>query len=106
MALQASGGAAGHAASDSTSLHGSGLPISTQPVDKCVHGFGAELRKAPYIKGLLVAGQNLTNPDKSLIFNSLTNQLDVARIEQAGKLSLDRAANFAVHNLRLPGLHQ
>jgi hypothetical protein len=34
--------------------------ISTSPVDKCVHGFGAGLRKAPCIKGLLDSGENLT----------------------------------------------
>jgi hypothetical protein len=70
-----------------------------------VHGFGAVLRKAPYIKGLLVAGQKLPNPYKSLIFNGLINQLDVEWIGQAAKLSLDRAADFAVHNSRLLGLH-
>jgi hypothetical protein len=34
--------------------------ISTPPVDKCVHGFGERLRKAPRIKGLLDSGENLT----------------------------------------------
>ena len=36
------------------------VSISTSPVDKCVHGFGADLRKALCIKGLLDAGENLT----------------------------------------------
>lgn len=68
-----------------------------------MHGFGAELRKAPYIKGLLVAGQKLTNPNKSIKINVLRFQLKVVCIKRRGKLSLDRAANFAVHNSREPG---
>jgi hypothetical protein len=68
-----------------------------------VHGFGAELRKAPYIKGLLVAGQKLTNPNKPIKINALRFQLKVAWIKQRRKLSLDRAANIAVHNSREPG---
>ena len=72
-------------------------------MDKCVHGFGAELRKAPCIKGLLVAGQKLANPNKSMKINNLILQLKVAYIEQPGKLSLDRAAIFAVHKSRASG---
>lgn len=52
--------------------------ISTLPVDKCVHGFGAGLRKARCIKGLLDPGEKLAKDGFSNKVNDLRDHLEVA----------------------------